>query len=683
MKKISTATQTQTQTSTKVGIGVIALAGLAAAAGFLIATTSEPVLSVQLGSAVPSQVAVGGARGANVLNFLLSAKNKDIMVTKLVLTGLADDDKSFTTIQNDLHLSELVTSCSLYNGSTLMAGPAPVDAQQRLTFGNVALAVSTNSVNSYIVKCDIPATAPLNGNPDMFALQLIGNGSVTAEQVNNGTAIPEQRIHLGGPRDPGINLNGRRVNVTVIEHGDLAIESAPNWPIADILLAPSANNEVAKYRFTATREPFNVQTLTFSEEQAEDDTGTADSNAYTNNISLVKIQYPKADGTTGSATTAMSGNEAKFSGLDMYVAEGYPKDVTVSIDVPTSDHNSGGLATSNEKVRMGLFVDKANKDNFKVVGMTSGTVLDDRAQNPIGDDAFSTDKISTFVVRETKPTVSFSNSSPSGSAVVGRGEVIRFSVTAGVNEDAVLSKLMFKISSTDNTYPTTHWNDCDTDATSGVTTASDFDLYNLTLESTSQTLDTADNNWTLYKTTGANCDSTGATLGFDGIAFPVPQVIPRGQSYAYALYFDSTGASSSSDDSVRFDIVADPIVSTFLPGSTINDASLTRNDSIITLAKGAGFSVGDTACFSGTNTTCEATEERALVTAVNGNDVSFARGYLGTNILRPITGQNVVRLPGSVLWQDDGTPGVGTSYQEYWGAYLVHYLTVNGGTLVF
>jgi hypothetical protein len=661
-------------------------------------TARSASLTFALASTPGDVTTVDGTDNVTVVAFAVTAGNaSDVNVSDLTLSAYGDDDGSGTSTlggATNSDINDYVESCSLYEGATRLAGPeAPASNGQTISFDTIDWDLSAGEVTTLSVKCNFANTSTSGSAYFSFDIADVSEDVVAEDEEGNSVTATGDAVN-GGTTLASANV------VTLADSGTLSIAVGSDTPSADFILA-GTTAQTSTFRFTATNEAFNVETLTFSEEQAEDDTGTTNSSAYANNISLVTITYPKADGTTGTKTASMSGNEAKFSGLDMRVNVGAPKDVKVSVTVPGTDRDSGGSATSNEKIRMGLFVDTTGDDNFKASGVGSGETKDDDDQGAIGDDLASTDGIATFVVRETKPTITLSSSSPSGSSVVGRAEVLRFNVAAASNEDVVLETIMFKMNSTD--IGGTNWNQCDSDVVdrTTVTTGADFDLYNLTDDGTTTTLDlssstddndsmteiaaSTDNPWTLFGTDGVACGTTGADVGFVRLDLPTAEVIPAGSTKTFALYFDSTGASASSDDSLRFDLAADPVVSTFIDsGADIADASLTITDTSITLGSANVLLVGDVVCFSGANTVCDAGEEKALVTgAVTTVTPTFARGYLGTNAVLPVTTQNVVRIPGSLLWSDDGSAAVTTSYQEYWGSYLVDNLTVSGGTLVF
>lgn len=663
-------------------------------------------LTFALASTPSSTTTVDGSQNVSVVGFSVTAgQASPVTVTDFTLSVYADDEGTpaydlggdadtggAALSQSDVN--DYVESCSLYDGATRLDGPeAPASSGETIRFSNINWTLSAGAVKLLTVQCNFANTST-SGNA-YFGFDINETDTdVTAEDSDGDT--------LSATSVTGDDVNGSTTPtrvVTLADSGTLAITVGSNTPSADFVLTSTNNAQVAEYRFVATNESFDVTTLEFTEEQAEDDTGSADSSAYANNISMVTISYPKADGTTGTATAAISGNAARFSGIAMFVPVGSPKEVKVYVNTPLTDRDSGGSATSNEKIRMGFSDgDNSGNESFKATGSGSGFTLDEAASGiaDIGDDAAATDGVATFVVRETKPVVTLSASSPSGSAVPGRSEVLRLSVAASSNEDVVISKLLFKTTLTDNDVTGTDatqvdWNECDTDNPAGVITTADFDIYNLTMDNTSQTLDTADADWTLYQTTGAACAATNFTqdLGFVGVTLPTPEVISKGTTNVFALYFDTTGASSANDDSIRIDLPTDPIVSTYLAASDLTESNVTATDSTISVTSGAAYALGDVLCMDTADDGCGATDERMLVTTIATNDLSVVRGYLATTA--DATSANdaaddVLRLPGAFLWQDDGSTTVASaalSVQEYWGAYLVDNLTVNGGTLVF
>lgn len=663
-------------------------------------TARAASLVFALASTPTSTTAVDGTDGVSVVAFTATAGDaSDVRVTDFTLTAYGDDDGTPTYTVGGSTASDIndyVESCSLYDGATLLDGPeAPASNGETIRFSDIDWTIAQGSSDTLLVKCNFANTSTAGSAYFGFDLN-DATTEVTAEDEDGESLTPS-----------GADLNGGTtptVAVTLADSGTLAVTVGSSTPSADFVLSSSTGNHVSTFRFTATNESFNVETLTFSEEQAEDDIAVTNSTAYANNISMVTITYPKQDGTTGTKSVGMSGNEAKFSSLDMYVAVGSPADVMVKVDVPLTDRDSGGSATSGEKVRMGLFVDTTNDDNYKAVGVGSGETLDDDNQGAIGDDVVSTDGVHTFVVKETKPTVSLSSLSPIGAAVVGRSEALRFNIAASSNEDVVLNSLTFAIQSSDNDpIAGGSWNACDTDQDGTEMNPSDFDLYNLTDDGTTTTLDlssTSSQNssvtqmaagttspWTILKSTGAICDATEATASFVHLTLPTSEVIPKGTTKTFALYFDSTGADAGADDVIRFDIAVDPITSTYLTVSNAsNDSSLAPTSTTLNVDSGTAFAVGDVIVYDAADDGVGAADERMLITGISTNALTVVRGYLGTALTATGAVANtddIYRLPGSMLWKDDGVSGTTGGADDFWGSYLVDNLKLSGNTLQF
>ena len=683
-------------------------------------------LSFALSSTPSSVTTVDGTQNVAVIGFTATAGDaSDVTVTDFILSAFGDDNTNASETlggETNSDINDYVESCSLYDDTTLLAGPeAPASNGETIRFDTINWTLSAGSVRQMTVKCNFANTSA-TGVPT-FAFDIEDASTDVVAEDESGDTFTVTGSDLNGTLPTGAGTRA----VTLNNSGSLAIAVGSDTPSADFVLTGTNLNQVATYRFTASNESFNVQTLTFSEEQAEDDangTGvTTDSNesTYANNISLVTLTYPKADGTTGTATTGMggtTGNEAKFSGLTMYVPVGTPKDVKVYVNVPSTDRDSGGSATSNEKIRMGLFSDASGNDNYKAVGAGSGYTLSDTDSDgsgtdltAIGNDPTSTDGVATFVVKETKPTISLSSASPSGSAVVGRSEVLRFNVAASANEDVVLNSLTFKINTTDNdTTAGAAWNECDTSPAGTETTPADFDLYNLTDDGTTTTLDlsssstsntslammsgaSANSPWTLLSSTGAICTTSDDIMAYAHLTLPTSEIIPKGTTKTFALYMDTTGASSSADDSVRVDLPTDPIASSYITVADASaDAALTSTTTTLNVDAGTSFAVGDVIVFDSGDNGVGATDERMLITGISTNALTVVRGYLNTlpTISASVgTSDDIYRLPGSLAWKDDGVAGLTSSVagngtqDDYWGSYLVDNLTVNGGTLVF
>lgn len=690
-------------------------------------TAKSASLVVSLASTPGDVTSVDGTDDVLVNAFsFVAGTASDLHVSSVKVSVYADEDNSGTFTAGDVYttppstgpilldVNDFVESCYLTDADGDMLGTAesPVSGGTSFTISNADWDLTAGATETLKVYCNF--ANPSDGTDDnAFAFDLADLSEDVVVQDEDGNDVDPTTDAPNGGTSP-------TNSVDLQDAGTLAATASSNTPSADLVMTGSTDNHVASYTFTATNEDFEVQTLSFSEEEGEDDlcgysgqsatqlaqTSCDDSSQYANNISLVTISYPLEDGTMNEESAAMSGNEVKFnltSGEYFYVPVGEPQDVDVYVNVPATARDAGGSATSNEEIRMGLFVDTTNDDNFKAVGVGSGATEDDDDESAIGNDRFATDGIATYVVRETKPTVSLSSSSPSGASVPGLIEVLRFNVAASSNEDVVLDQITFKVTSTSNGDTTTPiWNECDTDAAAAdALLTSEFSIYESSNTSTS--LDTADTDWVLWSTTGAICGTTAATLGFATIDFPTAQIVPKGSTETYILKMDVTGASAANDDALRVDINSDPALSTWIADANgVNATVLDESATSLDVDTPASYYKGDVLCLDvddGGAADCDTTEEKMLIVDCDDATTDIActvdptvlRGYtstlrthdddtLGTLIANT---DGVLRSLGGLLWQDDGTTAEGTTYQTRWGGYLVDNLSLAGGTLVF
>lgn len=628
-------------------------------------------LTVQLASAPTSTTVVQGTNGVSFLGATFTAGDASpVTITNLTFSGYGDDTNALAMTAggaSGYQIEDYLSSCSLYSGATLVDGPKSVATTGKVVFNTLNWTVAAGASQTLTLKCNVANVSDTDN--DVFAFDLLTDADITAQDDDSNE--PTITLTPAGAGDEGINdtntdnaVLDAQVAVTVTEKGTLTVSESSSTPAADFLLTGTNDNLVSVFNFVASNEAFDVKTLTVYEAQADANGLTA--NAYANNVGMVKIAYPKADGTTGTKSIAMTGNSAKFTALDMHVAEGSSKSVSVYVNVPATDRNSGGSATSNEHVRIAF--DGTTTDGFRADGASSGSTLTEA-------DVSDATAVAAFVVRESRPVISLSSASPSGSNFVpGDREMFRFNVAAHANEDVVLKNIMFRLSSTDNAGSS--WNLCDQGGVgNGEIAEADFDLYNLSTVGTTTALDAADSEWTLLTTDGTECTDSTDVTAYAHLSLATAQIVPAGSTYTYALYFDSTGASSVQDDSVQFTLPTDPIVSTFLTASDA-DGNADADADTITVDSSAGYEVGDI---------LEAnTDERMLVTAKpSGTTLTVIRGYLGTRPDSIANDDAVNRMPTSLLWQDDGTTSVSNSAQEYWGSYLVKNLTVTGGAIGF
>ncbi|MFA6522258.1 MAG: hypothetical protein WCT24_01535 [Patescibacteria group bacterium] len=633
-------------------------------------TAGAASLTLSLASTPGDVTTIQGADGVLVQKFQLTAGSVGTStVTEIVLAAFGDADDTTPVLggEADGQVEDFVESCSIYDSAdALIGGPeSPSTDGTTITFDNLSWDIAASENEVIAVKCNM--ANPSETSVTYLAFDITTAASDIVAQDAEGNDLDP----TGDTPNSGVTATNL---VTVNASGTLAFAKDSSSPSADILLTGSTKNLVATYRMTASSEDFNVQTLGFEEGAAIAAGQTA--GTYANNVGLVTLEYKNAAGTTKTATTTMSGDNANFTGLDAYVDTDSASLVKVYVDVPVTDRSVGGSATSNEKVQMTWNVDSSGTDQYKAVGVASGATLTEANE---ADDLTA----ATFIVKETKPTISVSSSTPSGTGFVpGNQEAFRFNVAANSNEDVIIDQMVFKMNSTDNAPGS--WNECD------AITASDFTLYDLT--DSNKVLD-VDADWSCHIATGVdNAFVTNADIGYISIGLggdiTTPIIVPAGTTHTFALYFDSTGASSSADDSVQFSIPADPFVTPIVASNEVNLATFAKTDTTLDIVLYSNFNAGDVVSIDIDDGGYSTTEELVLVTASTnaGTDyLTVVRGYGGTALGVADdhdVGDDLYRIPSSFYWQDDGddtSDGTG----QYWGSYLVDNLPISGGVMGF
>ncbi len=653
-------------------------------------TTASPSLALALASSPTSFTTVQGSAGENVLGMTLTAGSaEDITITTLLVDawGGTAANSMESGGEPSAQVEDFFSSCSLYDGAgVLVGGPVgATDSGADFNFQSMNFVIPAGEVVLADVVCNLHN--PSQTADAMFGFEVELAANVAAQDLS-GDAVTATGFDFNAVT----TTVAPTVTVTVDDEGTLTIAGDSSSADAMILLSGTSDNVVSTFRATATLEDFTVTTLTFDELQATADGQAA--GAYANNIGSITLDYTDSAGAAASKTAYMSSNRSTMSGLDMFVDKDNVEKFSVSVDVPVIDRTSGGSASSGEKIKLG-FSDGGTlagaSDEFRAVGSGSGSVLD---ESNVSDDSTN---INTHVVRETMPTINLHASSPSGAKTPGLQEALRFTIAASAGEDVIVDELMFAMSSTDNA-PTT-WNACDAtaDGSSVTQTALEMDETDFTLYKTSNLsdpLEDADADWNLWNATAgafAACDASDEEVKFvhlEGIADNGNMIISAGTTETFSLYFDSTGASSSGDDQVRFDIPSDPILSLYADSANNFD---TAGTAIVTIGQHNESNTlvdqGDIVCVSA-DTTCDAGEELMLVTSqdtVTGDTYNVYRGYLGEDQAAIVGTENVLYLPSSFVWYDDGNDSPSTIVFDdaVSGAYLIDNLPITGGTIVF
>lgn len=323
----------------------------------------------------------------------------------------------------------------------------------------------------------------------------------------------------------------------------IVISRASTSPTPTILLSGEANATVSVFRLTnKSSHAIEVQDMTFDDCAAGRDTDgdCADSGEYPGNglsVASTTIEYLDASGATRLSTvaggTTSGGWSALFSGESLYLPALGTADVTVLISVNALA--SAGVA-SGQVVQMNM--DAASPYAFSAVDLVSGVTYSEAnvAMTAMG---------SPMVLRYSKPTVILSSVSPSGAAIPGNSEALRFHVSAASSGDLKINGLTFAVSAADNAG--SNWNSCALLGSTGK-----WGVTNLTEDPTTILRPS-----TFLDTAGAPCASSSGDVGY--VVFTLPtgsQDLSAGTTHSYKVTADTTGASALQNDTLQLSLPA-------------------------------------------------------------------------------------------------------------------------------
>ncbi|MFH1711796.1 MAG: hypothetical protein ABH846_00985, partial [Patescibacteria group bacterium] len=182
---------------------------------------------------------------------------------------------------------------------------------------------------------------------------------------------------------------------------------------------------------------------------------------------------------------------------------------------------------------------------FRAIGQTSSNTLDETDL-----DAYLL--ADPMRIHASKPTISLAAGSPSGSFTPGRQEVFRFNVSADAAGDITFDEILFNLRTSDD--GGTNWNTC------GNLDVTKFDFYNV-----NDPADILDQDADWIRDDGlSECANASTMLGNVRLVLPSAETVSAGSTKTYALVIDTTGVSSTDDDSIRVDILQLPPYNPFI-----------------------------------------------------------------------------------------------------------------------
>lgn len=349
-----------------------------------------------------------------------------------------------------------------------------------------------------------------------------------------------------------------------------ALSHYEDYPSA-LVVAPSANVRMLQVVFDAQGESFMIRKIRLMNvaNPIVNPLGSTDGAI----AHQLKVTYRKQDGTFATTNAVLTGGIADISGMEMIVPQNSTVPLTVSADF--TDPNSGRTYSRVLTPRIGIDFGVPGDTNFEAVGMTTGRSLTTASDLAIVDLVGSPlpkqpDILGNLMYAvKSKPTVTLAANSPSGAYDQTSGEVLRFTVSADAMGSLELSRLTFKINSTDNA--NSGWNRlagagynldscritngqrCREYRPNGLD-ASDFVLY-----------DVADPGvplnglWAMFNTEGTfYLGNPPPVTGYARFDLYSPNLtIAAGSSKTFIVKVSLTGASREQHDTFRMDVLGD------------------------------------------------------------------------------------------------------------------------------
>jgi len=516
-------------------------------------TVRASALTVQLASTPVSGTTVKGASNVQMVGFSFAAGSQSpVRVTQIVMTGQGDDTGGTYTAGE---FDDVVITARLYDGDTAVSVAKSPTTAGVITFDNMDWTIPAGATKRLVARVNV-STSLMSSAADTAWLGINAAADITAQDRDSNTVTATDGDAVWGVTASvgGVTNNTPTVVLTVGNSGTLTADLDGDSPLSAIILGGASNVNMTKFKFLAANEDFLVRRLRISNDAAADDTG----------IVQVKITYPKQDGTLETKTGVLASANANFSDLNFYVPRDRTTVMTVAADYATISES--GVSGDTPTFRLDF------NGTFEAVGAASGSSLDEGSdvhgtgQTTLCSDGgglstcyADTSTLSGYAmtVRKSKPTVTLSAASPAGASVPGLNEALRFTVAADAAGDIVLDVLTFKVTSTCNASTcstTVGWNRLGNASSGAVTTAAGWSLYDAA-DLTTQ-LEAGDGDWALYGTDAADGTLSGTEkVGYARLALTTSRTIAAGTSKTYVLKVDTTGASTSSDDTVRFDVL--------------------------------------------------------------------------------------------------------------------------------
>jgi hypothetical protein len=374
-------------------------------------TITAAQLTTALASTPISQTVIRGAEDVEAVGVMLNAsKANDVVVKKIQARVYVNTANDFNPSSEVSTPNAVITAIKLYDGSTLLSQKVLTNVSDSghdygvATFDNLNITVAKGTTKTLVIKVnttkDLSATryaavAVLGSGIEAYA---DGNLLTVSGNVNAlpSSGAPSRVVTIDTAGTFNVTADPTPILSTIVPVGT---DGASDVPLTEVLVS-------------ADREAFTITEITVTE------SGTAADTAYI----AVKIY-------DGATKVAEKGFEAgattiTFSDLNILVPKDAKKTLTFKADIKGIDQG----VTSGDTLRIDLAT-----SSFKAVGVSSGTLVNNKPTLPITGNAMT--------VRKSVPTVTLSATQPATLTGGAKNDVLRLDVKADSKGDVKILSL--------------------------------------------------------------------------------------------------------------------------------------------------------------------------------------------------------------------------------------------------
>ncbi len=485
-------------------------------------TVRASSLTVALASTPSASTAVKKQSNIPSVGFVFTAGTESsAKVTALTLTGTGDVTTNGT--YSIAELNDVVTSCSLWDGTTQLGTAQSPDATVgTMTFSNLNWTVPVGTSKTVTVKCTADSTVV--GSFDHFAIGIASASNITSEDMD-ANEITET---LSAAVVANSATTGQSVIQTVQSGGVLTIV-AGSQPQSTIVVAGSMK-KFAEFTATTQYENATIDRISVSS------TGQAA------NFTGVTIRVAGAD----KGTDILPAGADRFANVTLSSPITVTKDTSVTFEVwgtvapitssSTASGATTGVARSGATANLGIAAGEtatpwdtnySSSFNVRALGSASGDYLYSTGSDTLGN---------AMTLRKTKPTItkqSVQTATLTPGAVM---ELYKFQITPDAAGDVRWKQIAFTVTTSS--------------ASGGSTVLDNFQLLKngqlLTANTQVYIRDAAGNDIT------GNTDMTGTALGATVYVILVDEEVVSGSGTSYTLRATATLGGSANTISTSF-----------------------------------------------------------------------------------------------------------------------------------